>query len=143
MATGPGDEPAAAGRDRLRAGHADRDHAIEMLKAAFVQGMLVKDEFDARVSQAFASRTNAGLAALTADLPAGPARPPVRIRRRPLARAAAGAGGCLTGKTVLVTGGYRRDRQGHRHQPGSGRCPRWILRQSYYRYLIDLSIRMG
>jgi len=71
MATSPGDEPAAAGRDRLRASHADREHTIEMLKAAFVQGMLAKDDFDARVSQAFASRTYAGLAALTADLPAG------------------------------------------------------------------------
>jgi Domain of unknown function (DUF1707) len=71
MAISPGDEPAAAGRDRLRASHADREQAIEMLKAAFVQGMLAKDEFDARVSQAFASRTYADLAALTADLPAG------------------------------------------------------------------------
>ena len=71
MAISPGDKPAAAGRDRLRASHADREHAIEMLKAAFVQGMLAKDEFDARVCQAFASRTYADLAALTADLPAG------------------------------------------------------------------------
>ena len=54
--TGPQD-PAAAGRDRLRAGHADREQVIEALKAAFVQGMLAKDECDARVGQALASRT--------------------------------------------------------------------------------------
>jgi hypothetical protein len=109
MATGPGDEPAAAGRDRPRAGHADREQVISTLKAAFVQGMLAKDEFDARVSQAFASRTCAELAAVTADLPAGlvaarSARPPVRVRRRPLARAAAGAGGYLTIAAAAVWG---------------------------------------
>jgi hypothetical protein len=77
---GPGDEIAAgaAGRGRLRASHADREHVIDALKAAFVQGMLAKDEFDARVGQVFSSRTYAELAAVTADIPAGlvAARPP-------------------------------------------------------------------
>ena len=45
---------------------------IDILKAAFVRGMLAKDEFDLRVSQAFASRTYAELAAVTAGLPAEP-----------------------------------------------------------------------
>lgn len=82
---GPGDEIAAAagGRGHLRASHADREQVIGMLKAAFVQGRLTKDELDIRVGQALASRTYADLAALTADLPAGlaaakrpqPARP--------------------------------------------------------------------
>jgi hypothetical protein len=35
--TGPQD-PAAAGRDQLRAGHADREQVIQALKAAFVRG---------------------------------------------------------------------------------------------------------
>jgi hypothetical protein len=75
---GPGDEIAAgaAGRGRLRASHADREQVIDTLKAAFVQGMLAKDEFDLRVGLAFASRTYAELAAATADLPANlPAKP--------------------------------------------------------------------
>ena len=42
-----------------------------MLKAAFVQGLVTKDEFDARVGQTFVSRTYAELAAVTAGLPAG------------------------------------------------------------------------
>jgi hypothetical protein len=69
----PGDEIAAAagGRGHLRASHADRERVIGTLKAAYVQGMLAKDEFDLRVGQAFASRTYADLAAVTADLPAG------------------------------------------------------------------------
>ena len=80
MVTGAGDElaAAAAGRGRLRVSHADREQVIDTLKAAFVHGMLSKDEFDLRVSQAFASQTYAELAAVTADLPAEPtaAQPP-------------------------------------------------------------------
>lgn len=45
--TGPQDR-AAAGGDRLRAGHADREQVIEALKAAFVHGRLTKAEFDTR-----------------------------------------------------------------------------------------------
>jgi hypothetical protein len=81
---------AAAGRGHLRASHADREHVIETLKAAFVQGRLAKDEFDVRVGQTFGSRTYAELAALTADLPAGlagvrPPRKPARAQtRRPV-----------------------------------------------------------
>lgn len=68
---GPGDEIAgAAGRGHLRASHADREQVIDVLKVAFVQGMLAKGEFDERVGHAFAARTYADLAALTADLPA-------------------------------------------------------------------------
>jgi Domain of unknown function (DUF1707) len=81
---GPGDEIAAGagGRGHLRASHADREQVIGTLKAAFVQGMLAKGEFDLRVSQALAARTHADLAALTADLPAGlaAAKPPQPAR---------------------------------------------------------------
>ena len=62
---------AAAARGRLRVSHADRDQVIDTLKAAFVQGMLTKDELDTRAARAFASRTYAELAALTADIAAG------------------------------------------------------------------------
>ena len=58
----------------MRASHADREQVIDMLKAAFVQGRLAKDEFDLRVGQVLASRTYADLGALTADIPAGPVR---------------------------------------------------------------------
>jgi hypothetical protein len=89
---GPGDEiDGAVGRGGLRASHADREQVIDTLKAAFVQGMLAKDEFDLRVSQAFASRTYAELAAATADLPVKPtaAQPPKPARtgrRKPVLR---------------------------------------------------------
>ena len=61
----------AGGRGYLRAAHADRERVVGVLKTAFVRGMLSKEEFDERVTQAFASRTYAELAAVTADLPAG------------------------------------------------------------------------
>ncbi|MBV9205672.1 MAG: hypothetical protein JO037_09800 [Actinobacteria bacterium] len=85
--TGPQDP--AAGGDRLMAGHADHEQVIEALKNALVQSRLTRDELDARAVRA--------LAALTADTPAeaGPPSPPAPAPRRPLARAAAGSGGCL------------------------------------------------
>jgi hypothetical protein len=64
------DDKVPGDRGRLRAAHADRDRVIGVLTTAFVRGMLDKDEFDGRVSQTFASRTYAELAAVTADLPA-------------------------------------------------------------------------
>jgi Domain of unknown function (DUF1707) len=82
VTTGP-EEEAAAGHGHLRAAHADREHAIDMLKTAFADGRLTKDELDARAGQALTARTYAQLAALTADIPAGPpaARPPRQAAR--------------------------------------------------------------
>jgi Domain of unknown function (DUF1707) len=74
----------APGRGGLRASHADRDQAIEVLKTAFVQGRLTKDELDARLAQVFVSRTCADLAAVTVDIPADLVRvQPVRAQGRP------------------------------------------------------------
>ncbi len=61
----------AGGRGHLRASHADREQVIITLKAAFVHGMLTKDEFDLRVAQTFASRTYGELAAVIDDIPPG------------------------------------------------------------------------
>ena len=71
---------------RLRAARADRERVIDLLKAAFVQGRLTRDEFDARVDQTLASRTYAELAAVTANVPAEqigavPTRPPAQAQR--------------------------------------------------------------
>jgi Domain of unknown function (DUF1707) len=110
VTTGPHD-PADAGRDRLRVGHAEREQVIETLKTAFVHGRLTKDEFDARAGGALAARTHADLAALTADIPAVPAAdltprpagpaadviawPAAPTRSRPMAKASAASGGLL------------------------------------------------
>src|SRR4029077_11630866 len=71
MSAGPGDEITPGAGRHLRASHADREQAIDMLKAAFVQGRLTRDEFGLQVGRALASQTYADLAALTADIPAG------------------------------------------------------------------------
>jgi DUF1707 SHOCT-like domain len=95
----PGARTEAAG---LRASRADRERVIDLLKAAFVQGRLDRDEFDARIGQALASRTYGELAAVTAGLPAGPAgavprRPPARARRRIPFNTAVTGGACMAG----------------------------------------------
>jgi Domain of unknown function (DUF1707) len=97
MSTGP-DDLAAAARGHLRASRADRERVIAVLKTAFVQDRLAKDEFDHRVGQVLASRTYAQLAELTADIPAesppadipaqSPAAAPPVDPRRTLAKAA-------------------------------------------------------
>jgi Domain of unknown function (DUF1707) len=87
--TEPRDEIAAgaAGGWRLRASDADREQVIDVLKAAFVQARLTKDEFDARVGQAFVSRTYAELAVVIAGIPAAPTEAqPRRHPGRPGAR---------------------------------------------------------
>jgi hypothetical protein len=95
----PGAQAAAAA---LRASRADRERVIDLLKTAFVQGRLDRDEFDARVGQALASRTNWELAAITFDIPAGPTgalprRLPVRARRRIPFNTAVTGGACVAG----------------------------------------------
>ena len=50
-----------------------REQVIDLLKVAFVQDRLSRDEFDARVGLVLTARTRAELAAVTADLPDAPA----------------------------------------------------------------------
>ena len=56
----------------LRASDADRDRAIEVLRAAVADGRLDPAEFDERLDVALAARTIDALAPLTADLIAVP-----------------------------------------------------------------------
>jgi hypothetical protein len=114
MTAGPGDAvaAAAAGRGHLRASHADREQMVDTLKAAFVQGRLTKDEFDARIGQAFGSRTYAELAEVTIGIPAGltgaqPPRQPAPARAKKAA--AWGAYGIILPaiSAVVFVPGYR------------------------------------
>jgi hypothetical protein len=56
----------------MRASTADRERAVDVLKAAFAEGRLDQSEYADRVGLVYASRTYAELASLTADLPVGP-----------------------------------------------------------------------
>ena len=107
----PGHNRAArpAGRGRLRASHADREQVVDILKDAYVQDRLTKDEFDSRVGDALASRTHADLAALTADLPARPPAPrpprkPARARPQRPEDAAVKKGAVVIAATTVLTG---------------------------------------
>jgi hypothetical protein len=89
----PGAQAAGAG---LRASRADRERVIDLLKTAFVQGRLARDEFDARVGQALTSRTYGELAAVTADIPAALIGAlPARTRGRVSMNTAVTAGACV------------------------------------------------
>jgi hypothetical protein len=59
----------------MLAAAADRERTIDVLKAAFGEGRLSKEEFDSRSARVLAGRTYADLAAVVNDLPAGPAGP--------------------------------------------------------------------
>ena len=86
---------------QLRTSRADREQTIDLLKAAFVQGRLTKDEFDLRVGKVFASRTYADLDALTADIPDIPDRV---ISAQPSAEHAHEPGRVLSFKTAASVG---------------------------------------
>jgi hypothetical protein len=51
---------------------ADRERTMDVLKAAYGEGRITKEEFDLRAGRAMSARTYAQLAAVVADLPAGP-----------------------------------------------------------------------
>jgi hypothetical protein len=59
----------------MLAAAADRERTMDVLKAAFGEGRLTKEEFDSRSGRVLSARTYADLAAIVADLPAGPAGP--------------------------------------------------------------------
>ena len=124
--TGP-DEGRLASRGHLRAAHTDREQTITVLKAAYAQGRLTKDELEARAVQAFASRTYAELAVLTADLPAAEsatagsaaagsaaagsaaAGPPPGTPARTMAKAAGRTGICLLVAVALAEAAFLAD----------------------------------
>lgn len=72
MSLEPGSGLTPPGYGHMRSAQADRERAIDVLKAAFAEGRLDKDEYAGRVGQVHTSRTYAELAELTADVPAGP-----------------------------------------------------------------------
>ena len=79
----------AASHAAMRASSADRERAVDVLKAGFAEGRLTQDEYNDRMGRAYSARTYGELMALTADLPAGvlPAPGPSRpTRLRPPAR---------------------------------------------------------
>ncbi len=63
----------------MLAAHADRERAVDVLRAGFSEGRLQQDEYEKRIERAYQARTVGELSLLVADLPQGPSamQPPV------------------------------------------------------------------
>jgi hypothetical protein len=77
----------------VRAADADRTRVAERLRRAHDEGRLDLLEYDERLAAAYAARTYADLAALTADLPSEPARAAAPEPRAPLPHGACAVAG--------------------------------------------------
>ena len=64
------------GASAMLASHADRERAVDVLRAGYGEGRLEKGEFDKRVERAYGARTVGELALLVSDLPLGPVPQP-------------------------------------------------------------------
>lgn len=56
----------------MRASHADRERAVDVLKAGFAEGRITQPEYEQRTARAYEAQTYADLHRLVADLPQGP-----------------------------------------------------------------------
>ncbi|MER5475534.1 DUF1707 and DUF4190 domain-containing protein [Streptomyces sp. NPDC002734] len=68
-----------AGGSPMLASTADRERAVDVLRAGYAEGRLGKTEFEQRVARAYAARTQAELSGLVADLPQGPVSAPPAV----------------------------------------------------------------
>ena len=99
-------DPAVFGLPTVRVGTAEREQAAAALGEHFAAGRLDLDEYDDRVSRAYAAKTAGELVALFEDLPrpqpAPAAAPPTPRRRQPWIPAAVLAA-IVLGVAVVAT----------------------------------------
>jgi uncharacterized membrane protein len=90
----------------MRAASADRERAVDVLKAGFAEGRLTQDEYNDRMGRAYAARTYGELMALTADLPAGPLPVwPVAAYQQPTATNSMAVASLVLGVAEFFTAG--------------------------------------
>ncbi|MFJ3195312.1 DUF1707 and DUF4190 domain-containing protein [Streptomyces griseoviridis] len=97
----------------MLASHADRERAVDVLRAGYGEGRLEKPEFDRRVARAYAARTVGELALLVADLPSGPVPqqtamgpvPGTFLPAPPRPTNGKAVGAVVCGGLTLITGG--------------------------------------
>ncbi len=68
----------------MRASHADRERAVDVLKAGFAEGRLQQPEYEQRIARAYKAQTHAELQMLVADLPMGPVPQAQFMPQRPM-----------------------------------------------------------
>jgi uncharacterized membrane protein len=71
MSGGSGYGMSAWDTGSLRASDADRERAVDVLKAGFAEGRIPKDEYDTRLHHAYSVPTRADLEQVTTQLPGG------------------------------------------------------------------------
>ncbi|GAA2421476.1 DUF1707 and DUF4190 domain-containing protein [Streptomyces glaucus] len=130
---------AGHGAPPMLASHADRERAVDVLRAGYGEGRLEHGEFEERVARAYAARTVGELAVLVADLPQGPLPGPAAAAavprtfppapRSPVNGKAVGAAVCgllcvptfgLTGLPAVVLGHVARSEMRHSGESGDG-----------------------
>jgi hypothetical protein len=82
-------EGADALNPSIRASDADRERVVEILRQNNIEGRLTSDEFEERMTAAYAAKTMGALAELTTDLPvdlAAHARQQAELARRQAAQ---------------------------------------------------------
>ena len=101
----------------IRASDAEREHTVALLQDGFTDGRLTQAELEERVAAAYAARTTAELAELTADLPTpeSPPRPDRVLDRRLLIILL-----CVHPPAALVYWLLCRRRQSGSRRPRSG-----------------------
>ncbi|MFE2879468.1 DUF1707 and DUF4190 domain-containing protein [Streptomyces roseus] len=65
-------QPAPTAQSAMRASHTDRDRTVDVLKAAYAEGRLSREEYGQRFDAVYKAQTYGQLGQLVADLPAGP-----------------------------------------------------------------------
>lgn len=79
---GQGQQPwqGQSGGGSMLASHADRERAVDVLRAGFGEGRLREEELEKRIGRAYEARTVGELALLVADLPQGPVPQPAAFQ---------------------------------------------------------------
>ncbi len=68
----------------MRVSHAERERAVDVLKAGFAEGRLPQPEYEERITRAYQAQTYGELQVLVGDLPQGPLAQP-QFAPRPVA----------------------------------------------------------
>jgi hypothetical protein len=93
----------------MLASHAERERAVDVLRAGFAEGRLEHAEFEQRVARAYEARTVGELASLVADLPQGPAPVGQGVQAtflpHPLATNGKAVGALVCGVLTVATAG--------------------------------------
>jgi hypothetical protein len=102
--------PAMGVNPAMRAATADRERAVDVLRAGFTEGRLTQAEYNHRMGRAYEARTYGELMALTADLPAGPLPvppmlPPVWQPAPPIRNNSMATAALILGGLEFFTGG--------------------------------------